>query len=270
MEDILILGGGPAAVSAALTARNRGRKVTILSAPLTDNPLYKAHRVDNYPGMLESSGREILEQMQSQAQKAGVTWITGRALSALPMGAGFGVSVGRDFYEGKKLILAMGLVRAKPYPGEVEFLGRGVSYCATCDGMFYRGKTVAVLGLSHQAREEADFLESIGCQVYYFQGAGDYVISGEERVETLAVKGEKYSVEGIFILRSALAPGSLMPGLPLQGGHIVVDSAMSTGIPGVYACGDCVGQPYQIAKAVGEGNIAALSACAALDAQEKQ
>ncbi len=270
MEDILILGGGPAAVSAALTARNRGRSVTILSAPLADNPLYKAHRVDNYPGMPEISGREMLEQMQGQAQKAGAVWVTGRVLSAMPLGEGFGVSVGQDFYEGRKLILAMGVARAKPYPGETEFLGRGVSYCATCDGMFYRGKAVAVLGLSHQAREEADFLESIGCRVHYFQGPGNYAISGGERVEALTVKGETYPVEGVFILRSAMAPGSLMPGLPLQDGHIRVDPGMAAGIPGVYACGDCVGQPYQVAKAVGEGNIAALSACAALDAQEKQ
>lgn len=270
MEDILILGGGPAAVSAALTVRNRGRTVTILSAPLEDNPLYRAHRVNNYPGLPEVSGREMLERMRAQALAAGVTWITGRVLSAMSMAEGFGVSVGRDFYEGKRLILAMGIARARPYPGETEFLGRGVSYCATCDGMFYRDRDVAVIGLSHQAREEADFLENIGCRVRYFRGPADYVISGGDRVETLTVRGEVYPVAGVFILRSAMAPGSLMSGLPLQDCHVTVDRSMAAGIPGVYACGDCVGQPYQVAKAVGEGNIAALSACAALDAQERK
>ena len=81
------------------------------------------------------------------------------------MGGVFGLSVGSDFVQGRSLVIAGGLTRAKPYPGEAEYLGRGVSYCATCDGMLYRGRSVAVLGFSDSARKEADFLQSIGCTV---------------------------------------------------------------------------------------------------------
>ena len=129
--------------------------------------------------------------------------------------------------------------------------------CSRC------GKNVAVIGLSADAPEEAEYLRGIGCNVEYFDAkrAKRYEIKGGERVTALTADGEDFAVDCVFILRSGLAPDSLLPGLALEGGHIAVDAAMATNIPGVFAAGDCTGAPYQVAKAAGEGNIAGLSAC---------
>ncbi len=262
MTDVIIIGGGPAGISAALTAMHRGKTALIVSSAPEDSPLWKAEHIDNYPGLPGVTGRELIETLLRHAEGSGAQLMRGRALSVLPMGRSFGVSVGSDFAEGRAVILASGLSRAKPYPGEAEFLGAGVSYCATCDGMLYRGKKVAVIGLSADAPEEAEFLRSIGCEVEYFDAsrAKKYEILGSERVEKLLADGVEYEVSCVFILRSGVAPGSLVPGLELDGPHIKVDADMATSVPGVFAAGDCVGAPYQVGKAVGEGNIAGISA----------
>ena len=206
------------------------------------------------------------------AEKSGVKFARGRALAVADLGGTFGVSVGADFVQGRSLVLACGLTRAKPYPGEAEFLGRGVSYCATCDGMLYRGRPVAVIGLSADAPEEAEYLRGIGCQVEYFDlsRAKRYEIRGDERVTALTADGTDYAADCVFILRSGLAPDSLLPGLALENGHIKVDAAMATSVPGVFAAGDCTGAPYQVAKAAGEGNIAGLSACKYVEQKTKE
>ena len=262
MTDVIIIGGGPAGVSAALTAMHRGKTALIVSSPPEDSPLWKAEHIDNYPGLPGVTGRELLQKLLLHAEGSGAKIMRGRVLSVLPMGGAFGVSVGSDFVQGRAVVIASGLSRAKPYPGEAEFLGAGVSYCATCDGMLYRGKKVAVIGLSADAPEEAEFLRSIGCEVEFFDAARakKYEIRGSQRVEALIADGTEYAVECVFILRAGVAPGSLVPGLELEGPHIKVNADMATSVPGVFAAGDCVGAPYQVGKAVGEGNIAGISA----------
>ena len=259
--DLIVLGGGPGGISAALTARARGRGVLVISNPGGTTALAKAHRIDNYPGLVGLSGAELLEKMTDGLKALSVPVLTGRVTGVMPMGKSVMVSVGQDVYTAKALILATGAAQPKPYPGETELLGRGVSYCATCDGMFYRGKKVAVIGLAADAREEADFLSGIGCEVTFFdKKTARYEIRGESRVEALLADGIEYPVEGVFILRDTMASTALLPGLAMEGGHIAADRDMRTSQAGVFACGDCTGRPYQIAKAVGEGNIAALSA----------
>ena len=271
MSDAVIIGGGPGGISAALTLRQRGKSVTIVSAGTADSLLYQAERVDNYPGMPGVSGGEMLEQMTRQAADLGVTFHKGHATSILPMGECFGIAVESDYLEAGCVILTTGVTRGKPYPGESELLGRGVSYCATCDGMMYRNRPVAVIGLREDAPEEAEFLRSIGCQVEYFDRsrARDYRILGEQKVTGLAADGTEYPVDGVFILRPGVAPDMLLPGLETDRGTIVTDREMRTNIPGVFAAGDCTGAPYQIAKSVGEGNIAALSAVKYLDSKKE-
>ena len=260
--DIVIIGSGPAGVSAALTARHRGKTALIITTAPEDSPLYRAEHVDNYPAMPSATGAQLVEAFVAHAERSGVKLMRGRALAVADMGGVFGVSVGSDFVQGRAVVLACGLTRAKPFPGEEEHLGRGVSYCATCDGMLYRGKDVCVVGLSADAPEEAEYLRSIGCKVEYFDPARakKYAIRGAERVTALEADGVEYPADCVFILRSGLAPDSLLPGLELENGHIKVGADMSTSIPGVFAAGDCTGAPYQVAKAAGEGNIAALSA----------
>ena len=260
--DILILGAGPAGLSAALTARARGRTALLLSNDPMASPLAKARAVENYPGLAGRSGGEILGAMLAGLEGRELPLVTGRAQAIMPLGESFMVSAGTEVYTARSLILVTGMAPGKPYPGEREFLGAGVSYCATCDGMLYRGRRVAVIGLAPDGEEEAAFLRSIGCQVEYFdrRRAKNYEIKGGDTVTALVADGAEYPADGVFILRETVASAALLPELEERDGHIAADRAMKTNIPGVFAAGDCTGRPYQIAKAVGEGNIAALSA----------
>ena len=159
MYDILILGGGPAGLSAAVAARQKNRTALVIGNPLASNPLWRAERIDNYPGLPGVTGAQLLEQFEHHARDMGVEFVTGRASSAMAMGEeSFFLSVGNTVYEGRKLILAAGVTRGAKYPGEQEYLGRGVSYCATCDGMLYRNRPVVVVGRSKDAPLEANYL----------------------------------------------------------------------------------------------------------------
>lgn len=276
--DLIVLGSGPAGLSAALGARGRGKTVLVIGNRWQDSPLAKAELVDNYLGMPGVTGAEMLERFTEQAQQAGAEFVTGRAVSLMAYN-GFMVTVGSDFYQGQALILAPGVIRAAKYPGEGEYLGRGVSYCATCDGMLYRNKPIAVVGRGHEAPHEANYLQSIGCQVTYvankrpeeldadipFVKGNRLGVKGEQTVTALLADGEEIPCAGVFILRDAVAPADLLPQLETEKGVIKVDRTMATNVEGVFAAGDCTGQPLQIAKAVGEGHIAALSACEYLD-----
>lgn len=260
MLDCAVVGGGPAGLSAAINLHQRGKSVRVLGA--APGFLEKAERVDNYLGLPGLSGGEMLRAFADHAAQLGIRPEPGRVANILPMGDHFMLNFSGDILEARTVVLACGVAKAKPVEGETEFLGRGVSYCATCDGMLYRGKKVAVIGLSADAPEEAEFLRSIGCEVEYFDAARakKYVIRGSQRVEALIADGTEYAVECVFILRAGVAPGSLVPGLELEGPHIKVNADMATSVPGVFAAGDCVGAPYQVGKAVGEGNIAGISA----------
>lgn len=299
MYDMIVIGGGPAGLSAAITARARNKEVLVISNAAHKNPLAASKRVDNYPGMPEATGIHILETMQGQAEKMGAHFLLARALSLVPVQEGFMVTTSSDVVEGKTIVVASGAVGAsKPLPGEVEFLGRGVSYCATCDGMFYNSSTVLVAGLSAEAAEEANFLAEIGATVHFVSekppleldprvlrysgkllsiegdalGVTHATISVEVLDDTpdngeVAPKERKKNsqeqqleVNGVFILRSSVAPTSLLPSLQTDKGYIKVDAGMQTNIKGVFAAGDCTGKPMQVAVAVGQGQIAAFSA----------
>ena len=151
MYDLLIIGGGPAGLSAAMTSRNRNLTVCVICGGAADSALYKAGHVTNYPGVPDVSGPALLETMTQQARDLGADLLGERALAAMPMGIWFGVSAGKEFVEGRALLLATGIAQRGTFPGETAFLGRGVSYCATCDGMLYRGKRAAVIGLAADA-----------------------------------------------------------------------------------------------------------------------
>lgn len=267
MADIIIVGGGPAGVSAALTARNRGKEVLVISNSYEESDIYKAKLVTNYPGMPQVTGPELMEVFHKQLSDSGAELITARALNAMAMGKEIYVSTGQDNYSCRALILAMGTAKRRVFKGEAEFLGRGVSYCATCDGMLYRGKKVAVVGMNAYAAHEAEFLRSIGCQVEYFDKsrAVNYEIKGTDMARVLVADGQEYPVDGIFILRSTIAPEGFMSGLELSQGHIAVNERMETSLEGVFAAGDCIGRPYQVARAVGQGNTAAIFAAEYLD-----
>ena len=277
--DMIVLGSGPAGLAAAIAARGRNKSALVIGNRWQDSPLAKAERVDNYPGLPGRTGLEVLEALHSHAEAAGAEFVVGKALSLLAWD-GFSVTVGSQVYQGKALILAPGVVRQSKYPGEAEYLGRGVSYCATCDGMLYRNKPVVVVGLAPDAPSEANYLKSLGCQAVYVspqrpQGLNEDIpyikasrlaVRGEQTVTALEADGALLPCAGVFILRKAVAPDDLLPGLAAEDGAIQVDRRMATSLPGVFAAGDCTGGPLQVSKAVGEGHVAALSACEYLDA----
>lgn len=279
MTDILIIGGGPAGLSAAINARARGKDALIVSNPIEENPLYKAHLVDNYPGMPGISGRALLETMEEHAKTMGVQLRRGRVLTVTPFGNRFLVGIGSEMEEAGAIVIAIGAQRGAKLSGEDQFLGRGVSWCATCDGMLCRGKEVNVVGLSHDAPAEANFLQEIGCRVTYISRKKPmgldpeipvvlgkvFSVEGDDRVSGIRVDGSFIPCQTAFILRDAMTPGDLFPGLALKEGYISVDRAMSTNIPGVFACGDCIGSPLQVANAVGDGLVAGQNAAEYLD-----
>ena len=277
-HDIIVLGGGPAGLAAAVGARGRNKTVLVIGNRWEDSPLARAERVDNYLGLPGLTGEQLLRAFSRHAAGMGVEFVTGRAVSLMAYN-GFYITVGSQVYDGRALILAPGVARQAKYPGEETYLGRGVSYCATCDGMLYRGKAVAVVGRSPDAPLEANYLKSLGCQVAYvaaarpgqleedipFVQAGKLAVKGEGTVTALEIDGRELPCAGVFILRQAVAPTDLLPQLETEGGAIRVDRHMATNLEGVFAAGDCTGGPLQVAKAVGEGHVAALSACEYLD-----
>ncbi len=255
--DLLVVGGGPAGLTAAIHARARAKSVLVISNDPTASPLCRAPRMANYPGLPNVTGLELIERLVAQAKELGAQFKQGRALSVMPMGTSVMVSVENDAVEGGAVILAPGVSRAAPLKGETELLGRGVSYCATCDGMFYRGKSVVCAGDAPNFEEEAEFLRSIGCEVTVKRLAGLEIL-GEDRVTGVrTAAGESVPCDGVFLLRASIAPAQLAPGLEMEGGYIKVDERMATSLPGVYAAGDCTGQPLQLARAVGQGQTAA-------------
>lgn len=262
--DLLVIGAGPAGLTAAIHARARDKSVLVISNEPTASPLCRAPAMANYPGLPGVTGRELVERLLAQAKNLGAEFKQGRALSVMPMGKSVMVSVENDAAEGCAVILALGVSRAAPLAGEAELLGRGVSYCATCDGMFYRGRDVVCAGDAPNFEEEVGFLRSIGCRVTVKRLAGLSIL-GEDRVSGVRdAAGEETPCDGVFLLRSSIAPARLAPGLALEGGYIKVDGRMATNLRGVYAAGDCTGQPLQLAKAVGQGQAAAHFAIEAM------
>ena len=271
MFDIAVVGAGPAGLSAAINARKREKSVVVIGN--RTGWLSRAESVDNYPGLPGISGPELLDAMYDQAQAMGAGLRGGVVHQIIPMGESFALGLGADFVEAKRVILCTGAKQPKLLPGEAELLGRGVSYCGTCDGMLYRGKNVAVIAESEEAVHEANFLSTLCAGVTYF-GAPDEALNqsiavngtkpeavlGDVRVSGLRAGGEEYEFDGIFIFREAMALSSLLPGLERDGAFIRTDRQMRTSVEGVYAAGDCTGLPLQVAKAVGEGCVAALAA----------
>ena len=262
--DLLIVGGGPAGLAAAIHARARDKSALVITNRPTASPLCRAPAMANYPGLPGVTGLELVERMEGQARALGAQFKIGRALSVMPMGKSVMVSVENDAVEGSAVILAPGVSRAAPLPGETELLGRGVSYCATCDGMFYRGRSVVCAGDAPNFAEEVEFLRSIGCSVTETRLAGLSILGGGKVSGVRTGAGEEIPCDGVFLLRSSIAPAQLAPGLALEDGYIRVDMRMATSLPGVYAAGDCTGQPLQLAKAVGQGQTAAHFAMEAM------
>ncbi len=282
--DIAIIGTGPAGLSAAITAKIRNKKILLIGNPNFSDKVQKAHQIQNYLGLPAISGKDLAKAFENHINSMDITITEGKVNAVYPMGSYFGLQVSQDIYEAETVIVATGIVTGKAFKGENELLGRGVSYCATCDAPLYRNKTVAVIGYSPKEESEAEFLAEVCEKVLYIPiykeetKLSDKVtiinekptaVIGENKVKSLQTEKNNYEVDGIFILRDSIPPSQLVSGLEIKDNHIVVNLQMETNIKGCFACGDIVGRPYQYIKAAGQGNIAGLSAVAYLDAKRK-
>ena len=279
LGHVLIIGGGPAGCSAALTLRLRGAEVTLLrSGP---SALEKAKRVDNYPGLPQMAGCDMQKRFTDQALQAGVTLRAGLARLIQKTRRGFTVLAGEDMIRCDAVLLATGIGRVARIAGEDALVGQGVSYCATCDGMLYKGRPVAVVCQDGSFREDVDFLASI-CPVDYYmekphQAPGGVTpIAGKPAAlravvfnETATTETGEKAYDCVFILRPAVALSTLLPKLEMDGEAVRVDEKMRTSVEGVFAAGDITGAPYQAARAVGQGNTAALAIAQYLNDKEK-
>ena len=284
--DAAIIGAGPAGISAALNLKIRGKNFIWLGSRDLSAKVSKAERISNYPGLPGVSGEELNAAFLRHIQAMDIPITDQMVNSILPMGKGrYALMAGSDFYETKTILFATGLANTVVLEGESELVGKGVSYCATCDGELYRGKKIAIVITSPRFEHEANYLAELASEVLLFarykdckvdlshvtvMGATPSAIIGGKRVEAVrCANGTAYPVDGVFCLRESVALSTLLPGLAAEGGHIAVDRAMAANLPGVYAAGDCTGRPYQYAKAVGEGNIAAHSILEYLSEMEK-
>jgi len=273
--DIAIIGTGPAGLEAAITAQIRKKSFILFGSKKSSVKVEKAHTILNYLGLPEITGAEMSKAFLNHAASMGVEITEEQITAVYAMGETFALQGAVNMYEAKTVILATGVVMEKPYPNEERLLGRGVSYCATCDAALYKGKTAVVIGSSSKEEEEADLLSEYAAKVYYIPLYKDEVhtkecievirekpidVIGDRQVEKLKTDQREIETDGVFILRDAVSPGQLVPGLETNGAHVAVNVDMSTSIPGCFAAGDIAGLPYQYIKAAGQGNTAVLSA----------
>mgnify|MGYP003312353525 FL=1 len=275
MYDCIIIGSGPAGLSAAINLKTYNKNFLWFGNASLSEKVEKAELVNNYPGLPGISGKELQQAFLKHKEDLGLSIEDKIVSSIYDMGGYYTVMSENQFYETESIILAMGVVSANQYVGEAEFVGRGVSYCATCDGALYKDKKIAVVSTAKRFEHEIEFLADLAEQVYLFPFYKDCEIQRDnvERLskaikevkggfrvnELLLGDGTSLEVEGVFIMRNSIAPTTLFAKLEMEDGHIGVNRQMETNVKGVFAAGDCTGKPYQYTKAVGEGNIAAHS-----------
>ncbi|MCX6819259.1 MAG: FAD-dependent oxidoreductase [Candidatus Aenigmarchaeota archaeon] len=295
MYDMIIIGAGPAGLTAALFAKRQGLDVVVLNNPEQLSNLAITHHVENWPGIEKTSGLELLNSIKKHVKKSGVKIIDDKAVS-MTKNKGFIVKTEKSTYEARALILAMGLQHRKGnIEGEDRFFGKGVSYCIVCDGPLFNGRDVAVIGGGDAALKGALALREMGANNIYLihrrnelraeKALQDKLsenkikielesiaeeISGTNFVEAIKLKNlktetsKKIKVDGIFIEVGSVPVVELVRDIGLEldnNGFIKTDCEKKTNIAGIFAAGDIsTGQLKQDITASADGAIAAMSA----------
>lgn len=278
MEDIVIIGGGPAGLSAALYTLRGGYSTTVIGKD--GGALWRAAKVENYfaaPG--QPSGKELVEKGRAQAIELGAVFLE-EEVTALAWQEHFMITTTARELEARSVIIATGSSRAvQPIPGMKELEGKGVSFCAVCDAFFFRGSEVAVLGGGAYALHEVEYLLPLMKKVTVltngtapevsFPEQADVVeapvrrLLGETVLEGVELEnGTSIPLKGLFVAMGSAGGPELARklGLPTEGNKISVDESMATMIPGLFAAGDCASKIQQASVAVGQGAAAGLSA----------
>lgn len=292
LYDVIIIGGGPAGLSAAQYCARAKLKTVVLDKSKSAGALAHAQKIENYPGISEPiSGKELLDIMRKQAIDFGATYIEAQVIGINLSGNVKEVFTMDKTYSGKTIIIATGSMGRKPaIKGEAEFLGKGVSYCAICDAPFFKGKTVAVLGDSEEALKETEVIARFAQKIYLISPAkkigknhpllrspslelisGKSVtsIEGREAVERLRLADPSYKesvleTSGVFIYLHGNRPIVDFLGDKVETSDeecIITNRLMETSIPGVFAAGDVTCKEVrQVVIASANGCVSALSA----------
>lgn len=278
MYDAIVIGAGPAGISASLYLKRANKNVLVLYHG--ESQLEKAHKIDNFYGFPEGiSGKELYENGINQAKNLGISVLDKEVLSILMNEKmEFNVKTLDQEYQAKVIILATGNKKLKPnIKGVEEYEGKGISYCAICDGFFYRKKSVVVIGSGNYAISEASELKNVTPDVKILtnglklEGDTDIIvderkikeIGGEDRISyVLFEDGEKIECKGVFIALGEAGGADFAKklGIYMENDSIVVDENLKTTVPGVYAAGNVVGGLLQINKAAYQGAKAGLDA----------
>ncbi|MBQ8394134.1 MAG: FAD-dependent oxidoreductase [Clostridia bacterium] len=282
MLDCIIIGSGVAGISAALTLKANQKTFLLFGQKELSEKIEKAESIRNYPSFLGGSGKNFVTALQQQLEQEEIPIQAERVSGVYALKDKYSVMTQEGgVYESKSVILACGVESVKQIQGEEAYIGRGVSYCATCDGFLYKGKTIAVLCTTKRLEHEIGYLAKIAEKIYLIPMYKDVEITGEnitvirkmpkkiegtKRVEKLLFAtpptpelSVELPVDGVFMLRESVSPAVLVGGLQTENGHVVIGRDTSTNLKGCFAAGDCTGRPYQYAKAAGEGNVAAHS-----------
>ncbi|MDE7082090.1 MAG: NAD(P)/FAD-dependent oxidoreductase [Clostridia bacterium] len=275
MYDLAIIGGGPAGVSAAINAGILNKSFIWFSSGESSKKVERAELIKNYPALPDITGKDLANAFKNHTKSLGIEPVNEIITGVYPLGGNFLLLAGNKEFEAKSVILCLGVETQKPVDGEERLLGRGVSYCATCDGFLYKGKKIAVYCTDRRFESEIEFLCSVADKAFVTPLYKNSEIKadnaeiilktpvkfvGEERLTAVDYGNKQVEVDGVFILKSAFSPTTLVHGLKVEDGHVLVNRKMETNIKGIFAAGDCTGRPYQYIKAAGEGNVAAHSA----------
>ena len=270
--DLAIVGGGIAGYTAALAAKNLKLNALWLGERAFGEKVEKAEHVRNFPAF-QGTGRELLAALEAQRESEGVLLTQKRIDGVYLTGGHYTLTAGEEQFFATCVILATG-VQTNAVAGAEQFLGRGVSYCAVCDGALYRGKEIAVGTYSQKFAHEVEYLASFARRVHCFCPvplsfeAENIVfhqtiiksVSGGMRVERVESAEGALPVDGVFFLLESAPPKALVGGLKTEGERVTVGRGLSTNLKGLFAAGDVTGRPYQYVKAAGEGLAAAYSA----------
>ncbi len=291
MQDLIIVGGGPAGMTAAIFAA-RFKLNAIIIAKEVGGLILTTNLIENWPGEIKTSGLALMKKMENHVKALGVPIVTDEVISIEKRAKGFIIKTKLNkTYECKAVILATGTKRRKlNVPGEKEYSGRGVSYCATCDGPFFKDKIAGVVGGSNSAAREALLLAEYAKKVYIIHrrekiraepmiaekvynnkkieiinNANILEIKGNGLIKKVILdNGRELPLDGLFIDIGYIPQTELAKSLGCklnENGEVIIDKSSRTNVPYVYAAGDCADAPYkQAITGAAEGAIAAFSA----------
>lgn len=278
--DLIVVGGGIAGYSAALTAKNLKLNFLWIGDRAFGKKTEKAEFVRNYPAFT-GNGRDFVRALEEQRTREGIVLCEKKIDGIYKDKTGFTLTAGKESFFSRAVILATG-VELSGGIGD-EFVGRGLSYCAVCDGALYQGKRIAAVLYAEEEKEEAEYLAGFAREVLLFTALPltfsaknirvvnekPKSVSGGFRLEKIVTDRAEYEVDGVFLLGKSAPPSTLCGGLKTEGAHVAVNRDASTNLAGLFAAGDVTGKPYQFVKAAGEGCAAAYSAKAYLNSSEK-